>query len=153
MAQIHLLQPLNILLQNLVIAFPEGFELFRRHLLKTCRQLFCLSDKERQSLTVKTVGIGPHLFCRRDDDLHLFLTFYIVFRLFLIIRALVPVFTAVFLPYSMATDGHPFRQAVQWVQLFPQTGRPFFIWMLLSGQTRTHFPQLIQLSVAWKGAF
>lgn len=40
-------------------------------------------------------------------------------------------------------------QAMQWVQFFPQTGVPFFRWMLFRGQMTAHLPQDVQALVAW----
>ena len=37
-------------------------------------------------------------------------------------------------------------QAVHWVQVLPQTGLPFFMEIVSTGQTATHFPQELQVS-------
>lgn len=54
-------------------------------------------------------------------------------------------------PYSMAPAGQPQIQAMQWVQRSPQTGRPSWMRMFPSGQSRWHFPQDTQASETVKG--
>jgi len=48
----------------------------------------------------------------------------------------------------MAWLGQRLMHAMQWVQLLPQTGKPFFRRILFKGQLLAHFPQDMQAPVA-----
>ena len=69
-AQIHGFQPLKIQRSDLVVTFPQGFQLTVAHRPEPLVQLLCFGEKLRQSLAGKALCIHVHFLGRRNDDAH-----------------------------------------------------------------------------------
>ena len=68
--QVHVPQPLQILGGDGVAAAPQGLEFSGRHGAQGGQEALRLGKEGGEGLRGQGVRIGPHLFCRGDEDLH-----------------------------------------------------------------------------------
>src|SRR5699024_6901259 len=69
-SQIHLLQPLIILICNPVITFPQLFCLQPGQLPHPGQKFFCFLEKHWNPFRSQSIGIHIHFLCRRNNNLH-----------------------------------------------------------------------------------